>query len=88
MEIFDNGGKACDRYTLITDDAIFGFDENPFHPQGFGQYCGDWEGGTTEHLGKRIQITDLPERARQYVNQILQEENLGHKTKQTNCKCH
>lgn len=89
MRIFDNGGESYDRYTLITNDnSIFGFNDNPFDPQGFGQYCGEWVGGSTTHLGERIEIANLPKRAQQYVNQIIQEENLDYKTKQTHCKCH
>lgn len=41
--VLDNGGKSFDRYTIIdkkTGDMI-GASENPFHPQGFGQYCGN-----------------------------------------------
>lgn len=40
--IFDNGGTTFDRYTIITKDGeMFGASQNPFHPQGFGQYCGN-----------------------------------------------
>ncbi len=41
--IFDNGGKTVDRYTGIitkTGDVV-GFNENPFHPCGFGQFVGN-----------------------------------------------
>ena len=39
--IFDNGGKTFDRYTIIAADGeVYGSSCNPFHPQGFGQYCG------------------------------------------------
>lgn len=41
--IFDNGGKTVDRFTGIltkTGDVV-GFNENPFHPCGFGQFCGN-----------------------------------------------
>ena len=69
--IYDNGGKTYDRYTLITaDNSIFGFNANPFHPQGFGQYGGDWEGGSTRHLGKKITVASLPEQAKRYVKQV------------------
>lgn len=37
--IFDNGGDTFDRYTIILESGeIYGASENPFHPQGFGQY--------------------------------------------------
>ena len=41
--IFDNGGKTVDRYTgvLTKTGDVVGFNENPFHPCGFGQFCGN-----------------------------------------------
>ncbi len=41
--VLDNNGDTFDRYTIIdkrTGDMI-GSSENPFHPQGFGQHCGN-----------------------------------------------
>lgn len=39
--IFDNQGKTFDRYTIISANGeVYGSSDNPFHPQGFGQYCG------------------------------------------------
>jgi hypothetical protein len=40
---FDNGGKSIDRYTLIDTKTgdMYGSNDSPFHPQGFGQYCGN-----------------------------------------------
>jgi hypothetical protein len=41
--VFDNGGKSIDRYTLIntvTGD-MYGSNNEPYHPQGFGQYAGN-----------------------------------------------
>ena len=41
--ILDNGGATFDRYTIIdrlTGDMA-GASDNPFHPLGFGQYCGN-----------------------------------------------
>ena len=73
--IYDNGGKTYDRYTLInSENEIFGFNEDPFHPQGFGQFAGDWEGGSTRHLGKKITAASLPVKARQYVKQMSETE--------------
>ncbi len=70
--IFDDGGKTIDRYTLIAGDgSIFGFNGQPFHPQGFGQYCGEWEGGPTRHLGKKIDISELPPDAQKFVKERM-----------------
>jgi len=76
LKIFDNGGKTVDRYTLITPEGdVFGFSENPHHPQGFGQYDGDY-GNTLSsyrHLGKPIKPEDLPEEAQRYVIEVSEE---------------
>ncbi len=39
----DNGGETFDRYTIINsaDGEIVGASNNPFHPQGFGQFVGN-----------------------------------------------
>jgi hypothetical protein len=55
-------------------NEMFGFNANPFHPQGFGQYCGEYKTSRSyKHLGKLITIDQLPDQARKYVNQILKE---------------
>jgi hypothetical protein len=41
--IFDNNGKTFDQFTIIrkrTGD-MYGASKNPYHPQGFGQFCGN-----------------------------------------------
>ncbi len=61
---------TLDRYTLITaDGSMYGFSGEPFHPQGFGMYVGEWTGGSKAHLGKRITIADLPENAQKFVKE-------------------
>jgi hypothetical protein len=41
--ILDNGGETYDRYTIVnlSDGDMIGANETPFHPMGFGQYCGN-----------------------------------------------
>lgn len=66
--VFDNEGKTFDRYTIIRTDTgdCVGASEDPFHPQGFGQHCGNvadnywreaygtvWRKGCTQRLIKR-----------------------------------
>jgi len=49
--IFDNGGETQDRYTIITDTGeVFGFDENPFNPNGFGQYSFNVKDSSNEDI--------------------------------------
>lgn len=67
--IFDKP-HFIDRYTLITEDNLmYGFNEIPYHPQGFGQFCGTWKGGSTRHLGRRVALEDLPEDAQRFVRE-------------------
>lgn len=72
--LYDNAldNRTADRYTLIFMDdpgpagdntfGAFGFDEDPTHPQGIGMHCVAMPG---RHLGRRIGLKDLPDRARQ-----------------------
>ena len=74
MKIFDNGGETFDRYTLVfKDGSMFGASENPFHPQGFGQFVGDinYESDLS-HLGKEIPKDELPEPVRKYAVQLVE----------------
>ena len=68
VRAYDNGGKTCDRYTVVYMDCpttskgiryydCIGMDESPFHPQGIGMH-GEACIGT--HLGKRVSIKSLP----------------------------
>lgn len=77
IRLYDNGGKTADRYTAVAIGVryshvpniwqAFGFDENPFHPQGIGQHCGAMPG---RHLGRRIEPDALPEQARKAYEQF------------------
>ena len=77
VKIYDNGGKTYDRYTAVYLDqpespGLFsarGMSENPFHPQGFGQYCIAAPG---KHLGKRIKFEELPKDCQKLVLQDLE----------------
>ena len=70
LRIFDNGGKTCDRYTIMPprwakdyrekapgEFMALGANAFPFHPQGFGMHVTATAGS---HLGKRIKWADLP----------------------------
>ena len=78
-QIYDAGDTVIDRYTLRIpagnhENTYYGFNGEPFHPQGFGQYCGEYpQARSYKHLGKIIKLVDLPEQAQQYVKQILKD---------------
>lgn len=77
IELYDNGGESADRYTLLLLDhsergensfMCFGFDADPTHPQGIGMHGSAQRG---EHLGKLIQVADLPEPALGYIQNYI-----------------
>lgn len=74
-KIYDNGGKTADRFTLINADGdVFGFDENPFHPLGIGQFVGNfnqWTCKSFDHLGKLITIDKLSEQAQTFIKERI-----------------
>jgi len=75
LQVYDDGGKSIDRYTVIFDGMAFAMSSRPFHPQGFNQFAGDvpdqiQAGG---HLGKRVKPSDLPEEVQ---NAILDRWNF------------
>lgn len=79
VRIYDNGGKTIDRYTLVVPSVnepgkldMYGFNETPYHPQGFGQYAGSYHRmGSYSHLGRLVSYSDLPEQAQRFVKETL-----------------
>lgn len=84
--IYDNGGATFDRYTFVFVDPdvpdnflVWGASENPSHPQGFGQFAGDFSRDQVEALALRenetvISALELPEGAYQYYLYLAQPE--------------
>jgi len=79
--VLDNGGETFDRYTLsfldpeTGESMCYGASENPFHPQGFGQYVGDYLFPYTDenpNVGLPIPESDLPEQVQKLIKQIEQ----------------
>lgn len=76
LQIYDNGDESFDRYTVVFTDTrlcpltdktyheSLGLSHNPTDPQGFSQW-GDCING--DHLGKKIDIEDLPENVREHL---------------------
>ena len=72
FRIYDNGGKTCDRYTFVIREKdskvlhFWGASENPYHPQGLGQYCGASDDFRpcvpSARLGKKVKsLSGVPE---------------------------
>lgn len=79
IEVYDNGGATFDRYTVVFKNspegnglyASLGMSERPGHPQGFGQHSTAEPGS---HLGRRIQLAELPEECRNLVIRELEQD--------------
>lgn len=59
MEIYDNGGKSFDRYTIIFESgSVYGMSQNALSPQGFNQYIGE-KSYCLGDLGRKISFDSL-----------------------------
>ncbi len=68
VEVYDNGGKTADRFTVIIGDFVYGMSMDPGHPQGFDQFSHTASPDNLKILrnspstiGKRISFYNLPE---------------------------
>ena len=77
LQIYDNDGTTFDRYTVVYMDepghrpglfAARAMSRNPSDPQGFGQHCTALPG---KHLGRRIELKDLPMACQRLVHSDL-----------------
>lgn len=76
IQCWDNGGETADRYTVLYLDSpegngcfgARGMSADPFHPQGFGQYCGAKPG---PHNGSVIRFDALPAACQRLVRADL-----------------
>jgi hypothetical protein len=70
LAVYDNGGKTCDRYTVLFGAPFWepsmgrtvpylGMSEHPSHPQGFGQH-GEMPAYNRAACGRKIKYADLP----------------------------
>lgn len=81
VSVLDNGGETYDRYTITIDEPdlgwqMYGANENPFHPMGFGQFVGDGGFPDTDEnpeIGLPIDFESLPEATQRYINQLLED---------------
>ena len=81
LRVYDNGGKTIDRYTVLIPNInintgviyleMLGLSDNPNHPLGFNQFCGEWMGGSTRNLGKKIDWKNLPDEVRKAIQSRL-----------------
>lgn len=60
VQIYDNGGKSTDRYTIIDGTEAYGMSVNPGSVQGFNQYIGEAGKLHVPALGKKVSFSKLP----------------------------
>ena len=91
--LLDNGGKTADRYSLFSArsttpmgfgaayHSYIGFNEDPYHPQGFGQHGEITEAQFNAHkskrfrsLGRPILFSDLPPKAQKFAKEFMDSE--------------
>lgn len=82
LRCYDNGGKSCDRYTIIPPRwakdyqerdrtwCAIAVNEYPFHPQGFGMHVSAMAG---PHIGKRVRWETLPPDVQRFARQSFPE---------------
>lgn len=79
LRCYDNGGKTCDRYTIIPPRwagkewrerngswQAIGCNDEPFHPQGIGMHVSAMPG---PHLGRRVSWESLPADVQRFARQ-------------------
>lgn len=85
LRLYDNGGKTCDRYTVIPPRWAAAYragawwqaiaaNAEPFHPQGFGQHVTAIPGA---HVGRRVHWRELPADVQKFAQQSFPEFFTG-----------
>jgi hypothetical protein len=85
IRCYDNGGKTCDRYTILPARWVRGWSRRtaggllweaiaasalPFHPQGFGMHI---EATAGAHLGARVPFEALPPDVQAFARQTFED---------------
>ena len=68
MEVYDNGGRTFDRYTVILENEVYTMSEHPLSPEGVNLYAGEL-GETHEDRGTRVLFEDLPSEVQEAIRQ-------------------
>lgn len=85
--LIDNGGKTADRYTLFDTKPYEGrimyiaFNNQPYHPQGFGQHGEITVAQFNQHkserfraLGKPIKLEAMSEDAQKFAKEFMNDQ--------------
>lgn len=71
---FDRYTVAFKGYRLAGGGMVYPYlasSDNPFHPQGFGQYGESRIFLTGRHLGKRVRFEDIPLQVQQFITNSI-----------------
>ena len=77
FDVYDNGGKTADRWTVVSSDDLknkqpngmvdmLGLSSNPNSPQGVSMFS---QGQVGNHLGKKIKFSSLPKEVQKHITQ-------------------
>lgn len=67
IQIFDNGGKTFDRYTVIIKKRVYVMSANALSPQGVNRYLCNVADLDRESVGEPIGLEDVPEAVRKAI---------------------
>jgi hypothetical protein len=71
IQAWDNPNYA-DRYTIVIGQDVFAMSDQPSHPQGINQFCGELGGRLpplTKDWGQEVDVSELPKTVQEAVNQ-------------------
>ncbi len=73
IEVYDDGYKSIDCYTVIIGESVYGMSGEPFHPQGFNQYAGEVANlPNCRNCGKLLKWKDVPDKIKQAIEERAQ----------------
>ena len=69
IEIYDNGGKTADRYTVVIDGSVYTMSENAMQPNGVNMYAGEVSEGSWLFNGAEeiISFDQLPDEVKRAI---------------------
>ncbi len=75
IEIYDNGGKTIDRYTVVIERQVYGMSHNPKSLHGFNQYSHTLRKGQAykkgTSAGKKIAFENLPDEVQMAISERI-----------------
>lgn len=61
VKVYDNRGASFDRYTIVTEDALYTMSGNPLSPSGFNQFSHEIVEPYVPHLREvEVPLREVP----------------------------